>query len=774
MATMDNKQQLDRRMFILGSAAVGALGAQTQPAAPKADPHRRSYGLNRKWLFGGKTRAGVSSPGFNDSDWRKITLPHTNATLPWHSFAESAFQYVSAYRRHFRALPEWRGKRVFLDFGGAMTASTVTVNGHKFDEYKGGYTPFSFELTPYLNSDADNVIAVELDSTERGDIPPFGQDIDYLTFGGIYRDVELRVVPKTFIDNVYAKVERPLAADRAIDVRCYLQGALSGRATLTAELLDGTKVLKTVSVPVSGEAEFHEVRLESLPEIELWSLKNPKRYDVVVRLVDGLDPDASRDEYRTRIGFREARYTPTGFMLNGERVKLRGLNRHQTFPYVGGAMPARVQRKDAWILRRDLHCNIVRTSHYPQSPAFLDACDELGLLVLEEIPGWQHIGDKAWQDIAVRNVGEMIRRDWNHPSIVLWGVRINESVDNHDFYTRTNALAHTLDDARQTGGIRYLYDSELLEDVFTMNDFGFPLRAPNHPLYMNTEFNGHMFSTKRLDNVERVAEHVLRHARVHDQLASDDRYSGGTGWCAFDYNTHKNFGSGDHICYHGVSDIFRIPKPAAYFYASQCDPAEQVVLEAGFFWSQGDRSEAGGPRKVPILSNCDHLKIYWVGELKQELDPDRHTFAHLKYPPFLMDLGNLPLSPWGDLKIEGYIGGKLAKTLDLSGSGIDAAVKIAADDTELAGDGRDATRVVLMVTDEYGNIRPFSTAAISLSLTGPGELIGENPLVLAGGAAAVWVKAKEGTGVVNLTATHPSLGSHTIAIRVKPAEPELI
>jgi beta-galactosidase len=582
------------------------------------------------------------------------------------------------------------------------------------------------------------------------------------------------VVPKTFIDNVYAKVERPLAADRSIGVRCYLQGPLSGQATLTAELLDGTKVLKTASAPVSGEAEFHEVRLERLPEIDLWSLQTPKLYDVVVRLTDAGSGDASRDEYRTRIGFREARYTPTGFMLNGERVKLRGLNRHQTFPYVGGAMPARVQRRDAWTLRRDLHLNIVRTSHYPQSPAFLDACDELGLLVLEEIPGWQHVGDKAWQDIAVRNVGEMIRRDWNHPSIVLWGVRVNESQDNHDFYTRTNALAHSLDEARQTGGIRYNYASELLEDVFTMNDFGFPLRPPNHPLYMNTEFNGHMFSTKRLDNVERVAEHVLRHARVHDQLASDDRYAGGTGWCAFDYNTHKNFGSGDHVCYHGVSDIFRIPKPAAYFYASQCDPAEQVVLEAGFFWSSGDRSTAGGPGRVPILSNCDHLKIYLAGDLKQELDPDRKTFAHLKYPPFLMDLGNLPLTPWGDLKIEGYIGGKLVKTLVLSGSGKDADVKMIADDKELAGDGRDATRVVLMVTDEYGNIRPFSTVAVSLSLTGPGELIGENPLVLAGGAAAVWVKAKEGSGVVNLTATHASLGSRSIAIRVKAAEAEAI
>jgi beta-galactosidase len=743
--------QMDRRLFILGSAAAHTLAAQTRVSSAP-DPDRRVYPMNRGWLYGEQAE--------------RVTLPHANVRLPWHSFDEKAFQFVSRYRRHFQGLAGWKGKRVFVDFGGAMTAATATVNGHKFPEYKGGYTPFSFEITPHLNFGGDNLLEVELDSRERPDIPPFGDKIDYLTFGGIYRDVQIRVVPQTFIENVYAKPVRPLENNRALLVRCHLSGPVERPVKITAELRDGGTVLQTANITASGAAPYHDIQLESLGSVQLWDLKNPKLYDVVART------DAP-DEYRTRIGFREAKFTPAGFRLNGGHVKLRGLNRHQTFPYVGGAMPARVQRRDAWILKRELHCNIVRTSHYPQSPDFLDACDELGLLVLEEIPGWQHIGDLEWQNIAVRNVGEMIRRDWNHPSIVLWGVRINESQDNHDFYTRTNELAHSLDDARPTGGIRYLRNSELLEDVFTINDFGFPLQLPNHPLYLNTEFNGHMFSTKRFDNVTIVAEHVRRHARVHNQLAGDDRYAGGIGWCAFDYNTHSNFGSGDHICYHGVSDIFRIPKPAAYFYKAQCDPEEEVVLEAGFFWSDGDKPEAAGTGPVPILSNCDHLKIYAAGQLMQEADPDRRMFPNLKYPPFVMDLGTF-WDPWGDLKIEGYLNGKLAKTLTLSGSGRDADLKVLADDKELAGDGRDATRVVLLVTDEYGNIRPLATGAIALSLTGPGEIVGENPFALAGGAGAVWIKATESAGTVRLTARHPYLGERSLEIEVRSAPSELI
>ncbi len=752
-----SKTEFDRRAFLVGAAAAisQATGATTQQ--PTGMPARRTYDLNRNWMFLPRADDKALDAGFDDSKAERVTLPHSNVRLPWHSFDDRAYEFVSVYRRRFRAPAAWKAMRVFVDFDGAMTASTVAINGHAFPEYKGGYTPFSFELTDHLKLGDVNLLTVKLDSTERADIPPFGGRIDYLTFGGIYRDVRLRVVPKTYIANVFASG----SGNGELTIRCRVEGPGADSAKLEYELRDGKAVVQSGEVPAGAIALGEKVRL--------WDLEHPKLYDVHVTLTNA---DGSHDRYETRTGFRDAKFTPAGFMLNGKHIKLRGLDRHQTFPFVGGAMPARVNRRDADVLRRELKCNIVRTSHYPQSPAFLDRCDEVGLLVLEEIPGWQHIGDQSWQDLAVRNVGEMIRRDWNHPSIVLWGVRINESQDNHDFYTRTNQTAHEMDNTRQTGGIRYLYNSELLEDVFTMNDFGFPLRPPNHPLYLNTEFNGHMFSTKRFDQVERVAEHTLRHARVHDQLASQDGYAGGIAWCAFDYNTHANFGSGDRICYHGVSDIFRIPKVAAGFYKSQCDPDEEIVLEPGFFWSQGDRSTAGGVAKAPICSNCEHLKIYVGGRLQSEADPDRATYSHLKYPPFVVTITDEP--EWGDLKIEGYIGGKLVKTVTMSGSGVDAALSLEPDDRELQGDGRDATRVVMRLVDEHGNSRFMSSGAVQLTVSGPGEIIGDNPFALSGGAGAIWVKAREGAGTIRLEGRVAGLKPQHVEIAVHPAERELI
>jgi beta-galactosidase len=768
---------MDRRDFLKTTGTLIA-GATLVPSAfarePETSEGRLILPMNRSWLYSRTVGEGAHKKNFDDSGYEKVVVPHANVRLPWHSFDEKSYEFVSSYRRHFKVPAEARGKHVFVDFEGVMTASTVWLNGMRLGEYKGGYTPFTFELTPHLDFDGENVLAVDVDSSERPDIPPFGYEIDYLTFGGIYREVSLRVVPGTFLENIFAKPKDVLSEHPSLDVDCHvLNLAAAESLRLEVVLRDGDRVVEKGSqmIPASAassEAVVHTVRLTSLKSVKLWDLAHPNLYSVEVSLWRG---DRQVDKVSRRIGFREAQFTDHGFELNGKVIKLRGLDRHQTFPFVGQAMPGRVQRRDAQILRNQLKCNIVRTSHYPQSPHFLDACDEIGLLVLEEIPGWQHIGDQPWQDISVDNVSRMIRRDWNHPSIILWGVRINESKDNHDFYTRTNAMAHKLDPMRQTGGIRYFQESEFLEDVFTMNDFGFPLKPPNHPRYLNTEFVGHTYPTKTIDQVERLTEHMIRHARVHDQLASNPQYAGGIAWCAFDYNTHGNFGAGDRICYHGVTDMFREPKPAAGFYKSQCDPTEEIVLEPAFHWARGDADV--GFFKAVVCSNCDHVKLYIRDEMIVEADPDRKQFPHLRYAPFTLELGD-PWHKWGDLRLEGYIGGKLAITKHFSGNGVDAKFILLPDDTDLIADGADATRVVLRVTDEFGAVRSFANDAIKLELQGPAEIIGDNPFALVGGTGAVWIRAKEEPGRVRLTAIHPQLGKQEIEVAIAPAVREVV
>lgn len=781
---------MDRRDFIKSTSAliVGtslpATGITTakSPSDGNGPQGRQTFPINRGWRFSRTVDQEGHAKSFDDSQFDHVVVPHTTVRLPWHFFDEKSYAGVSLYRRPLKLPKDLNGRRVFVDFEGVMTASVVWLNGTRLGEYKGGYTPFSFELTRHLDPSGENLLAVDVDSSERSDIPPFGDEVDYLTFGGIYREVALRIVPRTYIENFKA-IPKDVLSKPSVEVTCYLDhdsAATPKSLSIQAELRDGDKVLvkaaqriektllqqKTPSVTLS---------LSNLTDIRLWDLRNPNLYQVAVTLLEDGHPI---DQDTQRIGFREAVFTDHGFSLNGKTIKLRGLDRHQTFPFMGQAMPGRVQRRDADILRKQFKCNIVRTSHYPQSRHFLDRCDEIGLLVLEEIPGWQHIGDQSWQDISVDNVSRMIRRDWNHPSIVLWGVRINESRDNHDFYIRTNALAHQLDPSRPTGGIRNFQESEFLEDVFTMNDFGFPLKPPNHPRYLNTEFVGHTFPCKTIDSSDHVREHTLRHARIHDQLASNPQYAGGIGWCAFDYNTHNNFGSGDRICYHGVADIFREPKPAAGFYKSQCDPDEEVVLEPAFHWARND--EPVGFTIAMICSNCDHLKLYLdkgTGfELAVELDPDRKQFPNLRYAPFMLDVREEPHThDWGDLRIEGYIGGKLAITRNYSGSGAYGKFLVLPDDMELAADGADTTRVVMKVVDKLGEaVQVFASEAISLELDGPAEILGENPSALVGGTMAVWIRAKEQAGTVRLRAKHPYLGTQEIQIRLTEVPGEVV
>jgi beta-galactosidase len=775
---------LDRRTFLqTGTACLTGLALERSGIAEDRARIRESgrlvLPLNQNWRFSRGEGSRMVAPDYDDSGFERVTLPHSNVMLPWHDFDQQSYQYVSVYRNELQ-LPKNVGKRrVYLDFQGAMTASTIWLNGANVGGYKGGYTPFSFDLTSFLDTGGRNLLAVEVDSRELPEIPPFGYEIDFLTFGGMYREASLRLVPTIHIENIFAQpsgVIDGIASLETVVFRSQLEQASRG-LSLEVLLLDKDRVVgqSKIMLPAiveTAEPVAYKVSVPSLTGIAAWELDSPKLYRVCVRL---LANGSVLDEESRKVGFRSAQFTERGFELNGRVVKIRGLNRHQTYPYAGGAMPARVQRKDAQILKYELKCNMVRTSHYPQSPHFLDACDEIGLLVLEEIPGWQHIGNSAWQDLVVDNVRRMIRRDWSRPSIVLWSIRINESHDDHELYTRTNGLARELDPTRQTIGVRNFQDSEFLEDVFGMNDFAFPLKTPNHAHYLNTEFVGAEWPTRASDNNAIQREHVLRYARIYNQLNSTSAYAGGLGWCAFDYNTHADFGAGDHVCYMGVMDMFREPKAAAGLFKSQCDPSEEIVLEPAFHFAEND--EPGEFRDEVICSNCDSLRCF-IKPLGAngaadfhpivELKPAYDQFPHLAHPPFFLSLPN-DNDDWGDLRIDGYLRGQHVISKTLSGSGVDRKLVAFADDPQLQADGADATRVVLRITDEYGNVQRLCGDPLELSLSGPATLIGPRVISLSGGKLAVWIRTKHEPGIARLVVTHQTLGAKEVEIQIHAA-----
>jgi beta-galactosidase len=774
---------LSRRSFlktsgtcILGEtiARQAVAVALVAKAEEPAHPTRLIYPLSKGWLWSRTVPANGHQRHFDDSGFEHITLPHSNVFVPWHNTDQTSYQFVSLYRRHFTLPPEPSHRRTFVDFEGVMTASKVYLNGVLLGEYFGGFTPFSFELTEHLNREGENILSVEVDSRELTEVPPFGYEVDYLTFGGIYREVSLRTTSASSIEALRVTCLDVLTPKPRVEVEVFLNSEADTKLdanpdTLEAEIFNAHGTVAKLRQRLSHSelsANRATLSIMALSGLRLWQLHDPVLYSMRVRLL--ASSKTMVDEQTTRFALRDARFTPGGFSLNGEILKLRGLNRHQTFPFAGSAMPARVQRRDAAILKYQLKCNIVRCSHYPPSHHFLDACDEYGLLVIDETPGWQHVGDSdLWRERYLDNIRRMIRRDWNHPSIILWSVRINESRDFHDLYSKGNDLAHKLDPSRQTTGVRYFQESELLEDVFSMNDFQFPLKAPSHPLYLNTEFVGAEFPIRPWDGNAEHEEHILRYVRIFNQLNSQSGYSGGLGWCGFDYQTHSDFGSGDHICYHGVMDIFREPKPAAGFFRSQCPPDEEAVLEPGFHFSMND--EPGGFKKGIISSNCEQIRAFigrddvWHHII--DLAPEHAEFPNLAYPPFFLTLpdGN---DDWGDLRLDGYVKGAHVISKSLSGKGIDQAFEAVADDAELIADGSDATRVVFRVTDQYGAPRPLCFDPITLSLDGPAVLVGEPIAVLSGGRTAVWIRSTGQPGVATLTATHPHFGIRTLTFKI--------
>ena len=855
--------------------------------------------INNGWKFAEQFEEEMTKLCYADEGMQKVRLPHTCRELPFHYFDEHIYQMVCGYRKVFFIPEKWRGKVLLLTLEGAAHESEVFVNGEKAGEHHCGYTAFTMDISGLVKYGEDNVLAVRLDTGEAGNIPPFGHVVDYMTYGGLYRGVYLEVKNENHLQDVFLWSEVSLKQrETGIRARLYTQAALAGSGEVSLRqyirkrgeegyrLLGERQVSKAYAAyegetEQAGEAAYEketeqageaacekgteqageaacEKETEQAGEaaqgegtekeallcitvdgIELWDIDNPVLYEIKTQLLLG---EEVVDETVIPFGFRRAVFLRNGFYLNGKKVKLRGLNRHQSYPYVGYAMPKSMQRLDAHILKKELGLNAVRTSHYPQSHDFLDCCDEMGLLVFTEIPGWQHIGNQAWKNQALRNVEDMVKQYRNHTSIILWGVRINESGDDDAFYLRTNEAAHRLDPTRQTGGVRAHKKSSLLEDVCTYNDFSHDgkhkgceskkaVTSDMKKPYLISEYNGHMYPTKAFDCEEHRAEHAIRHANVLNQVALEPDIAGCFGWCMADYNTHKDFGSGDRICYHGVMDMFRNPKPAADIYASQQEEKPVLALTSSMDIGEHPGCNRGN---IWILTNADSVKMYKNEHFIKEYKSGDSPYKGLKHGPILIDdfigdaieknenfkpaqekeikealnltarygLSNLPKSvcftavkmltlyhmkptqavelynkyigDWGGTstvyRFEAIKNGKVVKTVVKEPP---KEVKLWAEadhQTLLEEDTYDVAAVRIRALDENGNLLSFFSEPVVLHTEGPIELLGGAIISLKGGMAGTYVKTTGVEGEAALVLTNAQAGEIRIAFSVQAAQ----
>lgn len=746
---------------------------------------RTTIPINFGWRFGKKSVA-LLKMNVDDTHLPLVDIPHSNATLGYNNYTESIYQFESIYRKKI-TIQKHLERRHFLRFEGVLHRADVYLNDHYIGRHDGGYTAFEFEVTPFV-MDGENTIIVLVDSRESLNIPPFGKTIDYLTYGGIYREVYWIETPINHIQHVTST----LSFEENKPILTWHIQASGGNAVLIS-VKDQNKVIHQQRYDLD-----QTMRME--PEIKLWDIDSPHMYEISVILDDG-------DIYTYRTGFKYSEFKADGFYLNGKKLKIIGLNRHQIYPYVGYAMPKNGQIEDAKLLKK--LGNAVRTSHYPQSKHFLNACDELGVLVFTEAPGWQYVGDDTWQQSYLKQVAEMIQEQQHHPSIILWGVRVNESGDYDQLYATSNGLAKSLD-RRQTGGVRCFSYSNRLEDVYTYNDFFHnghndymkPIQEVirDDAPYLITEFNGHMFPTKTFDTPTRKIEHAMRYAHILNAHVGNPRVSGSFGWQFVDYNTHEQFGSGDHICYHGIYDAFRCPKPAAHIYLSQQDTPHLAVLNSTDI---GDY-DAGYIDQLVIATNCEYVEVYQNDRFIGQFYPDIKQFPHLKHPPIMIDdfygdayealglskekikqlkmmaadvakRGGLDklttndtydaadvrlawqmygryVANWGSESFTYTIRGHLKEQVieKVLGPYRDYHIEVRLHEPVITLlDTYDVCKIDVQAIDNLGNIKPYAFDVFMIETQGAIELIGESSVSLIGGQRAIWVRTKRtGTGKV--------------------------
>ncbi|MEQ2794058.1 glycoside hydrolase family 2 protein [Phocaeicola massiliensis] len=707
-------------------------------------------------------------------NWEKINLPHTPFVEPLVVLHQ--WQGICYYRKILNVSKKEIDKQLWLEFEGAMHLADVWVNGQHLIQHSGGYTPFVVDVTGMLHADRGNEILLRLDNRNNPLIPPGKplETLDFCYYGGLYRDVNLIVKHPVHITHpimanevagggifvtypYVSKQEAEIKVKTQVSNKVGTQRHLTIRHTLyewSKKKGRGKKVALVESplVLAAGTTQHHTQQF-TVNNPKLWYPDSPALYVLRTEVMDGRKVTDCED---TRIGIRRIEMTrEKGFVINDKPLKLEGSNRHQEYPYVGNAISDQAQYRDMYQIR-DNGFNTVRLGHYPQDPSVLEACDELGLLVIEPIPGWQFFNKaQGFVDHTYKDIRDLIRRDRNHPSVIMWETTLNESWPPKSWKDQAVRIAHEEfpGDQCYTSGDTYGYDGF---DV-CYNDWKEGYNRPNTTSkpgfireYYDYEFGGHYSTTRvtRGDGDYALMQNAWNAQWSHNRYRAYYPWTiGGAVWSMYDYNR----GCCDNICYSGLADLFRLPKFGLLYFRTQMKegtftPAGPMTYEVfiNSHWLEGSSDT------LQVYGNVDEVKLQLNGRViaRQYPDdkpstseyvsrPDGGNAENIDFPPFTFFNVN-----WerGELKAIGYKDGKAVAEHVVRTPGAVEAMDITYFESGVSASCRDLLIVYVNLKDLQGTgCFGENNREVKLEVLQGGELRGPATIKAEAGVASFLV-----------------------------------
>lgn len=707
-------------------------------------------------------------------NWEQVNLPHTPFVEPLVVLHQ--WQGICYYRKQLNISEKEIDKQLWLEFEGAMHLADVWVNGQHLTQHSGGYTPFVVDVTGMLHAGRANEILVRLDNRNNPLIPPGKplETLDFCYYGGLYRDVNLIVKHPVHITHpimanevagggIFVTYPHVSEQEAEVEVRTQVsnKAGMQKHLTIRHTLYEwskkkgcGKKVTSVESpLVLAAGTSLHHTQQFVVNNPKLWYPNSPALYMLRTEVMDGREVTDRED---TRIGIRRIEMTrEKGFVINGKPLKLEGSNRHQEYPYVGNAISDQAQYRDMYQIR-DNGFNTVRLGHYPQDPSVLEACDELGLLVIEPIPGWQFFNKaQGFVDHTYKDIRDLIRRDRNHPSVIMWETTLNESWPPKSWKDQAVRIAHEEfpGDQCYTSGDTYGYDGF---DV-CYNDWREGYNRPNTTSkpgfireYYDYEFGGHYSTTRvtRGDGDYALMQNAWNAQWSHNRYRAYYPWTiGGAVWSMYDYNR----GCCDNICYSGLADLFRLPKFGLLYFRTQMKegtftPAGPMTYEVfiNSHWLEGSSDT------LQVYGNVDEVKLQLNGRViaRQYPDdkpstseyvsrPDGGNAENIDFPPFTFFNVN-----WerGELKAIGYKDGKAVAEHVVRTPGAVEAMDITYFESGVSASCRDLLIVYVNLKDLQGTgCFGENNREVKLEVLQGGELRGPATIKAEAGVASFLV-----------------------------------